>query len=558
MSFTSGLKHFCVGALVATVVFCLVEAFLRLAGMGFPPSFFIDRAGGYSVINFRFGRLFYPEELVRGAYPAKFRTVKDPDTFRVFVLGESAAAGFPDPAFSASRILSAKLRRACPERSFEVINTGVTAMNSHAVRLIAKELARYQPDAVIIYMGNNEVVGPFGPGSVLGGSVPSLAMARALIGFRSTRLGQALQSCVDVLLRAARPAGWGGMEMFVSEQVKPDDAALDVVYRNFTANLHEILADFQARAIPVILCTVASNLTGCPPLGAVSADDHNHAEAAYQEGLASLRSGSTEQGMALLRFARDADQLRFRADSVINKTIRQAGIQNGCVLLDVEDVFAKQQAQDVSGSDPVFYEHVHFTFAGNVLLSKLWFRALGSLFARQMPCLGDVELLAREDMSFVADSLGYTALARGYSVASILRLLERPPFNTQSGHPERIAYWRGQLRAIDRQLTPDYVSQCISRLEHQARAEPEDGSLNYWLGRHHEDRGDLTAASVYYERSLQALPDNPEALAALAETYQRQGRRAEALTAYQNLLRILPMDQVFRAKVLQLQSGSAE
>lgn len=558
MGFYSGLKRSCVIALVAIIFFCLVEAFLRLAGMGFPPSFFIDRAGGYTVINFRFGRLFYPEELVRGAYPAKFRTVKDPDTFRVFVLGESAAAGFPDPAFSASRILSAKLRRACPERSFEVINTGVTAMNSHAVRLIAKELARYQPDAVIIYMGNNEVVGPFGPGSVLGGSVPSLAVARALIGFRSTRLGQALQSCVDVLLRAARPAGWGGMEMFVSEQVKPDDAALDVVYRNFTANLHDILADFEARAIPVILCTVASNLTGCPPLGAVSAYDHNQAEAAYQEGLASLRSGSTEQGMALLRFARDADQLRFRADSVINKTIRQAEIQNGCVLLDVEEVFAKQQAHDKTGDDPLFYEHVHFTFAGNMLLSELWLKALGSVFARQMPCLGDVDFLARDDLSFAADSLGYSALARGYSIASILRMLERPPFNAQAGHLERIAYWRGQLRAIDRQLTQDYVSQHILRLEHQVRAEPEDGSLAYWLARHHEDQGDFAAARLSYENSLQALPDNPEALAALAEIYRRQGRRTEALAAYQNLLRILPMDRIFRAKVAELQSGKID
>ena len=39
---------------------------------------------------------------------------KPVSTFRIFVLGESAAAGFPDPAFSFARILEVMLRARYP------------------------------------------------------------------------------------------------------------------------------------------------------------------------------------------------------------------------------------------------------------------------------------------------------------------------------------------------------------------------------------------------------------------------------------------------------------
>ena len=49
------------------------------------------------------------------------------------------------------------------ELTFEVINAAVTSMNSHVARRIAKDCAAHDPDVFIIFMGNNEVVGPYGP-----------------------------------------------------------------------------------------------------------------------------------------------------------------------------------------------------------------------------------------------------------------------------------------------------------------------------------------------------------------------------------------------------------
>lgn len=49
----------------------------------------------------------------------------------MFVLGESAAEGDPDPAFSFARILQVMLRERYPGVRIEVINVAFTAFNSH-------------------------------------------------------------------------------------------------------------------------------------------------------------------------------------------------------------------------------------------------------------------------------------------------------------------------------------------------------------------------------------------------------------------------------------------
>ena len=51
-----------------------------------------------------------------------------------------------------------------PRTRFEVINTAIMGINSHAVRPIAAECATRDPDLFIVYMGNNEAVGFASPG----------------------------------------------------------------------------------------------------------------------------------------------------------------------------------------------------------------------------------------------------------------------------------------------------------------------------------------------------------------------------------------------------------
>src|SRR5215831_18356358 len=84
---------------------------------------------------------------------------KAPGTYRIFVLGESAAMGDPDSAYGFSRYLEVMLRNRYPVMKFEVVNTGSVAINSHVVLCIAEGLADQKTDLFIVYSGNNEVVG---------------------------------------------------------------------------------------------------------------------------------------------------------------------------------------------------------------------------------------------------------------------------------------------------------------------------------------------------------------------------------------------------------------
>jgi len=171
----------------------LLEGGLRLAGVGFPAGFTVPcevRGRPGACDNPDFGHRFFPPGLAGSATPFAVPLERGPRTFRVVVLGESAAQGDPAPPYGFARFLEAMLREAWPDLTVEVVNAGVVAINSHVMRPIARDVAALRPDVVVVYAGNNEVVGPYGPGTVLTGGQPGLATIRAAVALSSTRLGQ--------------------------------------------------------------------------------------------------------------------------------------------------------------------------------------------------------------------------------------------------------------------------------------------------------------------------------------------------------------------------------
>jgi len=75
-------------------------------GKGFSTRFLFEgQAGGMAVLtdNFKFGRWFFPAAQARDCAPFSIPVVKSPGTCRIFILGESAAMGDPEPAFGFSR-----------------------------------------------------------------------------------------------------------------------------------------------------------------------------------------------------------------------------------------------------------------------------------------------------------------------------------------------------------------------------------------------------------------------------------------------------------------------
>src|SRR5579864_3422759 len=175
------------------LLLALAEAALRVCGVGNPAGATrpcTDQGRPAYCDNRFFAAPFFPPGALREPRPYVIPATKPPGTYRIFVMGESVAWGDPDPTYGFARYVEVMLRERFPLVKFEVINTSITAINSHALLPMTEDLVHYQPDLFVIYTGSTEVVGPFGPGAVSSPWELSRPLIRSRISFDSTRLGQ--------------------------------------------------------------------------------------------------------------------------------------------------------------------------------------------------------------------------------------------------------------------------------------------------------------------------------------------------------------------------------
>src|SRR5579871_2238550 len=251
---------------IPVVLLCLFEAGLRFFGVGFSTDVTVPctvQGHPAACYNLFFPAPFFPPGMIKSPQAYAIPAEKTPETVRIFVLGESAAMGDPDPAYAFSRYLDVMLRTRYPSMKFEVVNTGSVAINSHVVLPIAEGLAKERPDLFIIYSGNNEVVGPYGPGTALTSSKMSLPVIRASIFVRSTRIGQLLTKI------GTRKKEWLGMEMFLDKQVQASSPLMKYTYANFEKNLRDTIEAGRDSGARVIVSTAATNLKDCAPFGSL-------------------------------------------------------------------------------------------------------------------------------------------------------------------------------------------------------------------------------------------------------------------------------------------------
>ena len=238
--------------LLPVLLLGLVEVALRISGYGYATSFFRKTRVGeqeFLVNNDTFTLRFFPPALARWPQTLMIPARKPPDTTRIFIFGESAAMGDPQPTYSAARFLEVLLRERFPGRKFEIVNTSITAINSHVILPIARDCAAREGDLWIIYMGNNEMVGPFGAATVFGSQAPPLATVRLNLALQRTRVGQLALALIRKLGGKSANTSWGGMQMFLQNQIPPEDPRRIAAYRNFEANLRDIVRAGLAGAL---------------------------------------------------------------------------------------------------------------------------------------------------------------------------------------------------------------------------------------------------------------------------------------------------------------------
>src|SRR5450432_3855298 len=158
-----------ISILIPLIVIFLIEIFLRTIHYGNNLDLFIESPGNKDLLILNpdaSKRYFTNQTIATTGNVEPFKKEKDTNTCRIFVLGESTTIGYPyfhNGSFH--RWLQYRLMQTFPDRQFEIINLSLTAVNSYTVLGFAKDLVNYEPDAVLIYSGQNEYYGTLGVGS---------------------------------------------------------------------------------------------------------------------------------------------------------------------------------------------------------------------------------------------------------------------------------------------------------------------------------------------------------------------------------------------------------
>jgi len=405
-----------IGVLLPLVFLLLVEGLLRVFHYGYSTDLFVEYAGNKDllVMSPDASKKYFTNASVATVGNVEFfRKVKNKNTLRIFVLGESTTLGYPyfhNGSFH--RWLQYRLQHTFPERDFEIINLALTAVNSYTVMGFAKEVVNYSPDAVFIYTGHNEYYGTLGVASTdrIGGS---RFMVKTMLLLRELKIVQGMTRVYERLFApSTHSSGGTRMKMMVADERIPFGSEL---YRRgmeqFKANLDETLDVFQQHNIPVFVSTLVSNERDLKPFvsfrvdsvkhpgfrerfaSAVKALQDNdlslayrylkeadsvydgHALSQYYLGTLAYQYGDYEKAKRAFQKAKDFDGLRFRAPEEANAIIRQACKQRGNAhLVDAKASF-ELVSHGVTG-DALILEHVHPNLTGYGLLSDAFYEAL--------------------------------------------------------------------------------------------------------------------------------------------------------------------------------------
>ena len=580
----------------------LIEIGLRIWGYGYDPNFFKvqrhDDGKNYLINNDEFTFRFFPPELSRCPTPFKMDAVKKPGVRRVFILGESAAMGDPQPTIGPGHILEVLLREKFPEEKFEVVNLGITAINSHVILPIARDVAaRGQGDIWLLYIGNNEMVGPFGAATAFGNKSAPLPLVRLNLAVQRTRVGQLAVATMQQLVSKPSGSGWGGMEMFLQNQLPSNDPKRDTVHASFDKNLTAIAEAGIHSGAKVLLCTVAVNLRDCPPFGSLlseglTTDQRQRFGAMLTNGIAQqdlnqphasmehfARAAEVDPDFAELQFrwaqclhqatnvtaarerfqqACNADALPFRADTRINNTIRNVSERlsgSGAMLCDAEAALSRVAKDGIAGEES-FFEHVHFNFDGNYKLARVWAEHVSELLSH------DVRGKAAEgwgDQEFCERAIGLSDWNRMSVISVVGGRIQKPPLSGQFTNPRRTHALQKQWgESAQRVMRTNALMQARTAYVEALKRSPDDNLLRENFGVFLASIGDKPAALAQYQNITELLPHDFYSRLHVGRLLTGLGRRDEAEAQLQRAAAQRPFlpDAWFELGVVQAASSN--
>ena len=326
----------------------------------------------YLIANSKYMERYFPS-FVPVIAPNPFKKTKEANTFRIFVFGGSSTEGFPYNFYTSfPNQLKQRLLLNTEGLNIEVVNLGMTAVNSYVIHDLAKNVISYDPDVIIIYAGHNEYYGSFGAATTQFGFINSIVFKRLIIWLKNWRLFQMLESLLrfdkeneNINERRTMMA-----KVISQSNIIKDSEIYNHGIKQFSSNLSDIVKIFESKKLPIFIGTVASNLKDQTPLG-----DSPEVLKTFQK--AQMIFKEDKPNVALVEFlkAKELDGTRFRAPEDINNVIKEITTESSAELIPIQELFRNKSESGIEDNS-LFIDHLHPNQQGHKYIADSFFEAI--------------------------------------------------------------------------------------------------------------------------------------------------------------------------------------
>lgn len=435
--------------LLPVALLLLIELILRLFGFGGYAPFFHKVGpvpGGTLVVTDQAGAdsWFFNSGEAGDTTQYAFLDPKPTNTFRVFIVGGSAAKGYPQPRnLASSAFLQAMLQDAWPGRRVEVINLGTVAVASYPVLCIMTEALKFNPDLIIIETGHNEFYGAYGVASSsrAGGHPWMLAATRFV---HSLAVVQGLQK----LLHPKRPDLQRTlMELMAGQHyIAPDDCRRAAAANNLYHNVATMIKRCQSHGVPVLVCTLPSSESNLAPIGpdAANLPATEQASAHFLHGQVLAAEGKSTEALAEFVKARDLDTMPWRAASEEQAAILRAAREHSARVCDLVKAFRQASPGGTMGWD-LMDDHVHPNLRGQALMAETFVNSMTNVSMAARARIAPWQVYARK--------LGDNPFDR-YVVNLNMRTIFHAPF-MRANNPEAFQRFDEAVTQFENSVAPE-------------------------------------------------------------------------------------------------------
>ena len=345
------------------------------------------------------GEAVYVCQWIRPDYPYNFQPIparKPEDEKRIFVFGGSSAVGYPfDGRLAFSQFLQTGLDAVVGEDRARVINVAQNSIPAGQCLRLMHEMAGYQPDAFVVYSGNNEYDDSHVYREVL-------KRGRFLTAIRSAVGHVAIYRGMERALLPVKARVYDRFE-FSENVLRPpaySEAERRAIRDNYEYVIRRMAGFCKQNGIELVLCGVAANEADWPPyrsefraalseeekkiwlqafeslarrtlssepapndeilagLGTLAEMDDGRADLHYLRGVVFSRSGKKQEAATSFQKALDLDGVCYRARPSHNEIVRRVARENGYPFLDVTATLRQHAETDLLGEN-FFWDHCH-------------------------------------------------------------------------------------------------------------------------------------------------------------------------------------------------------